>query len=123
MTVPPGAARLGPGRVLIKLPGATVQAQSGPGGDSVTALQLLKSGRIRVARYNVPGGWLQKILYLGKGAKPDVWYAGLAVDGSGKYLLINENQGVFFGWIRHGLFRKLPNHARFGNDEIVAATW
>lgn len=123
VTVPPGAARLGPGRVLIKLPAATVQAQSGPGADSVTALQLLKSGRIRVARYGVPGGRLLKILYLGKGAKLDDWYAGLAVDGSGKYLLINENQGAFFGWIRHGQFRRLPIHAPFGNNEIVAATW
>jgi hypothetical protein len=122
LNVPNGSAHLGPGRVLVRLPGVTVQAQSGPGADSVTALQLLHSGGIRVARYDVATGRLQQILFRG-GGKSNYSYAELAVDGSGKYLLINERLGAFFGWIRDGQFHKLPIHAPYGNNEIVAATW
>src|SRR5262249_21390281 len=121
-----GSAPLGSGRVLVRLPGVTVQTQSGPGADSVTALQLLRSGGIRVARYDVATGRLLQILYLGKGDwQFNSHYARLAVDGSGKYLLINEDLGVFFGWIANGHFHKLPIHGPFpqGHDEIVAATW
>jgi hypothetical protein len=100
----------------------TVQALSGPGADSVTALQLLHSGGIRIARYEVATGRLQQIMYRGAGKSNDA-YDGLAVDGSGRYLLINEHLGAFFGWIRNGQFHKLPIHAPFGNNEIVAATW
>jgi hypothetical protein len=122
LNVPHGSAPLGPGRVLVRLPGVTVQALSGPGADSVTALQLLRSGGIRIARYDVATGRVQQILYRGPG-KSNYAYDELAVDGSGRYLLINEHQGAFFGWIRNGRFHKLPIHAPFGNNEIVAATW
>jgi hypothetical protein len=122
LNIPQGSAQLGPGRVLVRLPGMTVQTQSGPGTGSVTALQLLHSGGIRIARYDVATGRLLQILYRGAG-KSNSAYDGLAVDGSGRYLLINEHLGAFFGWIRDGQFHKLPIHAPFGNNEIVAATW
>src|SRR5262245_10348343 len=38
LNVPHGSAPLGPGHVLVRFPGVTVQALSGPGADSVTAL-------------------------------------------------------------------------------------
>ena len=123
LNVPDSSDPLGSGRVLVKLPGVTVQAQNSPSADSVTALQLLRSGGIRVARYAVPSGRLLQILYRGKGAKSNWFYAGLAADGSGKYLLINEDAGTFFGWIDDQQFRKLPVHGRYGDNEIVAATW
>jgi hypothetical protein len=123
VTVPRSSGPLGSGRVLVNLPGVTVQAQSSPGGDSVTALQLLRSGRIRVARYQAPTGQLLQTLYLGTGAKSNDSFAGLAVERSGRYLLINEDLGSFFGWIREGQFHKLPIRAPFGNNVIVAATW
>ena len=122
LNVPHGSAPLRPGHVLVRLPGWTVQALSGPGVDSVTALQLLHSGGIRVARYEVATGRLLRILYRRAGTSNDT-YVGLAVDGSERYLLINEQLGVFFGWIRNGQFHKLSIYAPFGNDEIVAATW
>jgi hypothetical protein len=80
--------------VLVRLPGVTVQALSGPGADSVTALQLLHSGGIRIARYDVATGRLQQILYRGAG-KSNSAYDELAVDGSARYLLINEHLGAF----------------------------
>lgn len=124
VSVPPGPGPLGVGRVLLALPGATVQALSGPGGSSVTALELLRSGGIRVAQYAVPTGRLMQILYQGRGNwKSNDAYAGLAVDRSGKYLLINEDLGGFFGWIGDGRFHKLPIHGLYGFDEIVAAAW
>lgn len=122
LNVPHGSAPLGPGRVLVRFPGMTVQAVSGPGTDSVTALQLLHSGGIRVARYDVATGRLQQIMYRGAW-KSGFEYDTLAVDGSGKYLLINVSLGAYFGWIRNGQFHKLPIHAPFGNNEIIAATW
>ena len=67
-------------------------------------------------------GRLLQVLYRGAG-KSNYSYDGLAVDGSGKYLLINEHLGTFFGWIGDGQFHKLPIHAPHGNNEIVAATW
>jgi hypothetical protein len=121
LNVPHGSAPLGRGRVLVRLPGVTVQALSGTSVDSVIALHLLHGG-IRVARYDVATGRLQRILYRGAG-KSNYAYDELAVDGSGKYLLINQHLGAFFGWIRHGQFHKLPIHAPFGNNEIVAAIW
>lgn len=123
LNVPQGSAPLGSGRVLVRLPGVTVQTQSGPGADSVIALQLLRSGGIRVARYDVATGRLLQILYLGKGAWKNYFYAGLAADGSGKYLLVNEDLGAFFGWIANGHFHKLPIHGPYGHDQVVAATW
>ncbi|HET7016067.1 MAG TPA: hypothetical protein VFI65_19250 [Streptosporangiaceae bacterium] len=123
LRVPPGAAQLGSGRALVRLPGVTVQAQS-VGTDNVIALQLLRAGGIRLAEYAVPTGRLLRILYRGKGDwKSNFFYAGLTADGSGKYLLINEDLGTFFGWIGGGQFHKLPIHAPFGNDEANAATW
>ncbi|MGN6681532.1 MAG: hypothetical protein ACTHKL_27505, partial [Streptosporangiaceae bacterium] len=106
----------------VRLPGMTVHVLIGPGAKSVTALQLLHTGGIRIARYDVVTGRLQHILYRGAG-KSNFSYDWLAVDGSGKYLLINNHMGAFFGWIRDGQFHKLPVHAPFGNNEIVAATW
>jgi hypothetical protein len=120
--VPRSSAPLGGGQVLIKFPGVTVQALSGPGADSVAALQFLRSGGIRIARYEVATGRLRQVLYQGI-AKSGFDYHTLAVDGSGKYLLINMSLGGFFGWIRDGQFHKLPIHAPFGNNEITAATW
>lgn len=123
LNVPGSAAPLGSGRVLVKLPGVTVQAQNSPGASSVTALQLVRSGSIQVARYAVPSGRLLQILYRGKGAKSNWFYAGLAADGSRRYLLLNEDAGTFFGWIGDHRFHKLPIHARYGGNEIVAASW
>jgi hypothetical protein len=123
--IPAGSAPLGSGRVLLRLPGATVQSQSAPRADSVTALQLLNSGGIRVARYAVPTGRLLQVLYRGRGARSSNYrYAGLAADGSGKYLLVTEDVGAFFGWIDGGgQFHKLRIHARYGDNEVMAATW
>jgi hypothetical protein len=124
LTVRHSSAALGSGQVLVRLPGATVQALSGPGDSSVVALQLLHSGGIRVAGYDVPRGRLLQTLYAGKGDWKSNWsYAGLAADGSGKYLLVDEDVGAFFGWIGNGQFHKLPINAPHGNDEAVAASW
>jgi hypothetical protein len=125
LNVPPGAAPLGPGRALVRLPGVTVQALSGPGVDSVTALELLQSAEIRVARYDGSDGRLLKTLYSGVGhLNSNVGYAGLAADGSGRYVLINEELGSFFGWTGDGRFHKLLIHGPYGSgDEIVAAAW
>jgi hypothetical protein len=124
LNAPQSSAPLGPGRVLVRLPGVTIQVQSGPNIDSVTALQLLHSGGIRIARYDVRTGRMLQILYRGKGDwKSNYFYAGLAVDGSGRYLLVNEDLGTFFGWIGGGRFHRLPIHAPHGNNEITAASW
>jgi len=101
----------------------TVQAQSSPGGDSLAALEMLPSGGIRIAQYDVPTGQMVQILYQGKGAKSNNSYAGLAADGAGKYLLLNEDLGNFFGWIGSGQFHRLPIRGLHGLDEFVAATW
>jgi len=123
--VPEDDAPLGSGRVLVRLPGATVQAQSSGSGDSVTSLAVLDYGGIQVARYDVRQGHLLKILYRREGSRKSdaVFAAGLAADGSGSYLLINENLGSFFGWIGDGRFHKLQIHGLYGFDEIVAASW
>jgi hypothetical protein len=122
--VPPGSAQLGSGRALVRLPGTTVQAQSGVGAGSVTTLQWLRRGGIRIARYAVPTGRLLRILYRGRGDwRSNNFYAGLTADGSGKYLLINEDLSTFFGWISDGQFHRLPIHGLYGDNEVVAATW
>jgi hypothetical protein len=122
--VPRGSAPLGTGRELVRLPGVTVQAQGGPAAGSVTVLQVLRGGGIRVARYAVPSGQLLEVMYRGKGDwNSNNFYAWLAVDGSGAYPLVNEDLGKFFGWIGGRRFHKLPIRAPYGNDEIVAAVW
>jgi hypothetical protein len=125
LDVPQGNAPLGSGRVLVTLPGVTVQAlSSGGDGQAVTALQPLRTGGIQVARYDMPTGRLLKVLYRGKGAwKSNDYYAGLAADGSGKYFLVDEDLGTFFGWLGGGRFHKLPIHGLYGLDEIDAASW
>jgi len=123
LSVRRGSAPLGSGRVLVRLPGVTVQAQNSPGGDSIAALQILRSGGIRIAQFDVPTGRLLQILYRGRGAGSNNSYAGLAADGAGKYLLINEDLGTFFGWIGNGQFHRLPVRGPYGPDEFVAATW
>jgi hypothetical protein len=124
LNAPLSSAALGSGRVLVRLPGVTVQVQGGPSVDSVTALQLLHSGGIRIARYDVRSGRVLQILYRGRGDwKSNYFYAGLAADGSGRYLLVNEDLGTFFGWVGDGRFHMLPIHAPHGNNEIVAASW
>jgi hypothetical protein len=126
LNVPRGRAALGSGRVLVALPGVTAQALSGRGARSqgVTALELLRSGGIQVARYDVRTGRRLKILYRGRGAwKSNYFYAGLAVDGSGNHLLISEDLGSFFGWIGDRRFHRLPVHDLYGGNEAVAAAW
>lgn len=127
LDVPAGLARLGPGRALVRLPGTTPQAVSGRGrgGRDVTALELLRSGGIRIARYDVPTGRRLKILYQGKGAgkSGNYFYDGLSADGSGTYVLVNVDLGTFFGWTSGGQFRQLPIHDLYGNHVIVAAAW
>jgi hypothetical protein len=126
LSVPRGRAALGSGRVLVTLPGVTAQALSGrgAGGQGVTALELLRSGGIQVARYDVRAGRLLKILYRGRGArKSNYFFAGLAADGSGNYVLISEDLGSFFGWIGDRRFHRLPVHDLYGGHEAIAATW
>jgi hypothetical protein len=126
LDVPRGLARLDPGRALITLPGATPQAVSGRGldGEDVTALELLRSGGIRIAWYDVPTGRRLKILYQGLGAgKSNYFYAGLAADSTGTYVLVNDDLGSFFGWTNGGRFHRLPIHDLYGNHEMVAAAW
>lgn len=126
LDVPVGLAQLGPGRALVRLPGTTPQAVSsrGPGGEDVTALALLRSGGIRIARYDVPAGRLLKVLYRGEGAwKSNYFYDGLAADSSGTYVLVNVDLGTFFGWTNGGRFHRLPIHDLYGNHVIVAAAW
>jgi hypothetical protein len=90
----------------------------------VTALELLRSGGIQVARYDVRAGRLLKILYRGRGArKSNYFFAGLAADGSGNYVLISEDLGSFFGWIGDRRFHRLPVHDLYGGHEAIAATW
>lgn len=124
--VPRGRAQLGSGRVLVTLPGVTAQSLSGggAGSQSVTALGLLRSGGIQVARYDVRTGGLAKVLYRGRGAwKSNYLYAGLAADGSGNYLLISEDLGNFFGWIGDRRFHRLPIHDLDGASAAIAAAW
>lgn len=121
-----GRAALGSGRVLVTLPGVTAQTLTGrgPGGQGLTALELLRSGGIQLARYDMRTGRRLKTLYRGRGAwKSNYLYAGLAADRSGRYVLISEDLGTFFGWIGDGRFHRLPIHDLYGTRQAVAATW
>ena len=51
---------------------------------------------------------------------PD-WRLTAAADTSGRYLLLDEDLGAFFGWLVQGQFHKLPINGLYGNKEIVAA--
>jgi hypothetical protein len=123
LPVPPAAGRLPAGRQLVGLPDWTIQAQASPSGGSVSAITLLRSGGLQVARYSALTGHRTQTLLSSNQDASQMGYVWLSADGTGQYLLLNAELGSRFGWIRDGAFHRLPIHGLHGFDEVVAAAW
>jgi hypothetical protein len=100
------------------LPAGTSQAVAVPG----PALIVLSVGkRITIGEYTV-GGKLIRALYTGK-PDADLESAYLSVDGSGRYVILNEDRATVLGWISNGKLRKLSTRGPFGHDELLSNAW
>lgn len=118
---------LGSGHLVLTLPGVTVQAQSSRG--AVTALTLHPGG-ISVARYAVPSGKVEQILYQGPVSATMCecrasWQTSvgenlnpvMTIDATGEYLLVSEKE---LGWIHNGVLHQLSLALLYGAS---SAAW
>ena len=98
-----------------------LQAVATDSGRVITA--LVRNGhQVSVVRIDAKTGDVDAVLYqhlapdFNGQAGPSI--ASLAVDGTGQYVLVNEDGNDRAGWIHHGQFHDL--HARYGNGSGVA---
>jgi hypothetical protein len=114
----PEAASLTAHRTLAVLPAATSQAIAVP-GPALIVLSVARS--LTIGEYTI-GGKLIRTLYTGMPAA-DLESAHLSVDGSGRYVILNEDRSTVLGWISNGKLRKLSTRGPFGFDELLSNTW
>jgi hypothetical protein len=116
LRVPAGPHPLGSGRPLMTLPREVGQAIPGPGGGAITTMTVARH-MLTVARYAVPSGRPLSVLYRGH-TPSDMLYGQLSSDGSGRYLILNEELGTVLAWIDHGRLHRLHGDS----PEIVSRT-
>jgi hypothetical protein len=118
--VPPGADSLTPQRIAA-LPAGTSQAVAVP-GPALIVLSVGRSARRMTIGLYAVGGKLLGTLYSGT---PDTGLesAHLSVDGSGRYVILNEDRSTVLGWISHGKLHKLSTRGPFGRDELLSNAW
>jgi hypothetical protein len=114
----PGTAGLSAHQASAALPAGTSQAVAVP-GPALIVLSLARS--MTIGEYTV-GGKLIRMLYTGT-PDTDLESAHLSVDGSGRYVILNEDRDTVLGWISNGKLRKLSTRGPFGHDELLSNAW
>ena len=103
------------------LPAGTSQAVAVP-GPALIVLSVARSARsMTIGQYTV-GGKLLGTLYSGTPVA-GLESAYLSVDGSGRYVILNEDRSTVLGWISHGKLHKLSTRGPFGRDELLSNAW
>lgn len=103
-TARPGRSLAG-GRLLVSGAAgaaAMLQALISRDGKLITAM-VTSAQRVRLVTVSVPVGRVVHVLYQRR-APRTLTVATLASDGSGRYLLMNENRGAVAGWVYQGRF-------------------
>jgi hypothetical protein len=119
--VPPGTDSLTVHRASAELPSGTSQAVVVP-GPNLIVLSVARSARsMTIGEYTV-GGKMIRTLYTGM-PDADLESAHLSGDGSGRYVILNEDRSTVLGWISNGKLRKLSIRGPFGFDELLSNAW
>lgn len=116
--VRPGAAGLSVHQQSAVLPAGASQAVAVP-GPALIVLRVAEN--LTISEYTV-GGKLIRTLYTGM-PRAGLETAYLSVDGSGRYVILNEDRSTVFGWVSHGRLSQLSTRGHFGPDELLSSAW
>ncbi len=95
---------------------AILQAIASPDGRSVLAMTQ-RGHEVTVSRFAMSTGRQVEVLYRRRADSP--LEAFIASDGSGQYLIFNENVGAVDGWINRGRFHSMKT----GGLQVWSSAW